>query len=1483
MTFCRRLPVTLLADDVGLGKTISAGLIVSELMVRRRVSRLLVICPSILCPQWIEELDSKFGIFGKEVRGQDLVRELRGNCPVVVTTYESASRYLEKIEAGHFDMLILDEAHKVRNLYGAKGKPQMPVRIHRALDNRLFKYVLMLTATPIQNRLWDLYSLIDCLTTAKGHRNPLGTDQEFKRQYINDPSRGARQLVPGREAAFRDILRQYIVRTRRQDAKLKFPTRQVRLFGVAPSAVEVQLQALVAGLIEKLNGLQQSSISRALFSSPQALALQLENMAQRDPGRWATAAREVRQVSDLDPPTAKLTGLLNIIDELRANKPHDWRLVIFTIRKETQQAIGRLLSKSDIPFGFIEGGRAASNQRTITAFRQPTPEINVIVSTDSGAEGINLQVANTVVNYDLPWNPMVVEQRIGRVQRLGAEHEHVVVFNLVVRGSAEEKVVARLMEKLQTISHTVGDIEAILESTASGQHDEAETFETQIRELVVKSLLGQNIQQATAMAERSIEAAQIMLEEQRHEIDATLGDLHDLHESGPPMPELKPVDPSTTPEDFILESLRVSGAKIEDKPGDMYTARWPGRAPERFTFDEEIWRNSTNTGIFMGTRPNLYMPGKPAFERMVQKWVDQAGHCVYDLQADERTHASAFARRWLTDSVEGASLLDVEIEDSRPTFAGSFLCKANAGNAVDSYEKIIAVNYRPRDHDQINIDFEDVAPMVPEALSVDKMFPALKDCAINAIREDPDIGEFSRFYQARLSEELDQAVVDRVRSHKVETDLRPHVYGEIVAVHGARYSVSRVGVTFSIDGQGRYKCSVEGIPATGQVITPPQFRRCEATDRSVPGPCLDRCEISGRIVLIHLLTESEDSGRRALQEHTAICEASGKRLLSDEVQISEVSGICAAHSHFDRSAISGRVALAEEMVRCAFADVCVLPDEIETSELSGKAFRKDQAVASALSGKRGHREEFTACAVSGDLVASDELAPSDVSGTMIRKDLLERSMKPPNRRGTPSEIATCEMTGKRLLLDEMEKSVVSNRLIDRDHLEVSEVSRRWALPEELATCTATGMRLLPDEMSESDLSGIRVQKELLSRSPVAGRLGLEDEFEACEITGARVLKDELLPSDLSGKRIRRDMVVLSPISGRQVHESEAVACEDGRRIPRDEVVQSDVSDKWCGQDVVAVSDRTGRRGAPDESVICEETKRRLLIDEAARCEVTDKLVGEDLLDRSERSGRRALKDLLVTCEVSGLRLLPDETSRCAVSGKRVDLELLAKSDESGAVGLKTLMERCAFSNSRVLPDELHKCEMTGDRVLQNILEPCAVTGRRARRDRMVQSGESGCWMLPDQAVRSVLDGKVGAPNEMLSCAWREGPILRSQSKICQRTGLTFSQDLIADSGEFEPLMELLNGGPGGDDASDIVSWLGQQNGKLLRRVKAVRSLTSPNGGVRALCAELRTMLGLKVRHAGVLIRDRGDRQIIGRVAIGHRGKEGWQVEQDVAV
>jgi SNF2 family DNA or RNA helicase len=308
ITFCRRLPVTLLADDVGLGKTISAGLVASELIARARVSRILIVCPKLLGPQWQSELQTKFDIPAVIATGKDVVSAEPQDAGAVITTYASARMHLANIPKDRFQMLVLDEAHKLRNLYGVDPPPQVAQRFRSALEERRFRYVLMLTATPIQNRLWDIYSLVDLLTVARGHQNPFGSEGMFARKFIADKRETARQLKEEAREDFRSIVYNYMSRVRRGDAKLYFPERLVQLHRVEPTPAELELIRVIAKPIQKLNRLSQIGILQALTSSPHALMARLVNMARNGTAQQELAAAVCSIVAGIDV-SANLAGL----------------------------------------------------------------------------------------------------------------------------------------------------------------------------------------------------------------------------------------------------------------------------------------------------------------------------------------------------------------------------------------------------------------------------------------------------------------------------------------------------------------------------------------------------------------------------------------------------------------------------------------------------------------------------------------------------------------------------------------------------------------------------------------------------------------------------------------------------------------------------------------------------------------------------------------------------------------------------------------------------------------------------------------------------------------------------------------------------------------------------------------------------------------------------------------------------------------------
>src|SRR5262249_37358487 len=227
---------------------------------------------------------------------------------------------------------------------------------------------------------------------------PFGSEGTFARKFIADHRGTARQLKPEAREEFRSIVYGYMSRVRRGDAKLYFPDRVVQLHRVAPTAEELELIRVIAKPIQKLNRLAQMSILQALTSSPHALMAQLTNMARNGTVPQDLAAPGCSIVGRMKS-SAKLKGLATLIDQMTRKNPDRWRMVVFTGRIETQTTIQEFLETRRLKVGIINGSSGQRNQDTIKRFWKNPPDCHVIVSTEAGSEGVNLQVANVLVNY----------------------------------------------------------------------------------------------------------------------------------------------------------------------------------------------------------------------------------------------------------------------------------------------------------------------------------------------------------------------------------------------------------------------------------------------------------------------------------------------------------------------------------------------------------------------------------------------------------------------------------------------------------------------------------------------------------------------------------------------------------------------------------------------------------------------------------------------------------------------------------------------------------------------------------------------------------------------------------------------------------------------------------------------------------------------------------------------------------------------------
>jgi len=458
----------LLADEVGLGKTIEAGIIMKELIERGLVRTVLVLTPASLTEQWREELSDKFGEAFTIMNTPDDWRAVqdaeRGRW---LTSLDRAKlkQHSEQILAREYDLLIVDEAHKLKNRSTLAWKFVNQIRK---------RYVLMLTATPVQNDLLELYSLITILSPGQ-----LGTVRAFRRHFLDNTDK----RLPKNAPALRGLLNDVMIRNRRSKVNVAFPRRRAAIYHLTLSEAEWQLYADVTDYIrrsirhadnDKYLRLTLTILQRELSSSPQAVAATLRKMV--DDRAYGDASRaEMRDflaLADSIPVGRKLHAVHEILQKFPG------KFLIFTEYRQTLHTIVNQLQEWGInAVGFHGGLSITQKEAAVAAFRAHEEEVGmrVLVGTESGAEGRNLQFCHQLINYDLPWNPMRVEQRIGRLHRLGQTQE-VTIFNLSCNETIEAHVIDLLARKIRMFELVIGELDLIL-----GNIEGAKSFEDLLR------------------------------------------------------------------------------------------------------------------------------------------------------------------------------------------------------------------------------------------------------------------------------------------------------------------------------------------------------------------------------------------------------------------------------------------------------------------------------------------------------------------------------------------------------------------------------------------------------------------------------------------------------------------------------------------------------------------------------------------------------------------------------------------------------------------------------------------------------------------------------------------------------------------------------------------------------------------------------------------------------------------------------------------
>lgn len=467
----------LLADEVGMGKTVEAGAILKELMLRGRVARALILVPAALVRQWHAELRQHCHVHPclhpHPAHGWD-------RAEVVLAPLETArlEPHAQAIAASPWDLVIVDEAHRLKRR-GSAGFRLIATLRKRAL--------VLVSATPVHNDLGELFNLVSLLRPGQ-----LGTPRAFRHEFTLGPR------LPRDPVRLRRLVHEVMVRTRRIDAGIVLPERRVEHVATPFSPDERELYEELLVLLRAVaahdhrlhaarapghgpsGGRSQQDgsgraaliggmILRELTSSPGAVASTLGRLARQPPSlAWQRHVHDVERLARgagrlaRADPGCKIRWLVAFA--AREHLPPGSVVAFTQFLATATEAAGRLQAagvRAELFTGTMTGDE---RERALRAFRQETP---VLVSTDAGSEGHNLQFARMVVHLDLPWNPMRVEQRIGRVHRLG-QTRRVEAVHLAVPGTIEEYLLALIYEKLGMFREVVGDLDEVVAAVPGG-------------------------------------------------------------------------------------------------------------------------------------------------------------------------------------------------------------------------------------------------------------------------------------------------------------------------------------------------------------------------------------------------------------------------------------------------------------------------------------------------------------------------------------------------------------------------------------------------------------------------------------------------------------------------------------------------------------------------------------------------------------------------------------------------------------------------------------------------------------------------------------------------------------------------------------------------------------------------------------------------------------------------------------------------------
>jgi hypothetical protein len=450
----------LLADEVGLGKTIEALMVTDELRLRGLVKRVLVLTPTTLVSQWIAEITDKFGI------PEDRILELRsgagfselGSHVFAVGSYDVLKRVdnREPLLKASFDLIIVDEVQNLLSKEQNKTAP-LPRRGYELVSGISKKYVLLLSATPIQNTIVDLYEIVNLLRPGQLMRWSEFAGRFIAGYDVRQDGRRFPRIRRGEE--LRKLLTEVVIRNTRDRVLTtgRFPRRTAARFPVRLSEEERELyERLRIQISEATAGGRASArvleLAEALSSSPAAFVERARARGNKlQVGEIAARAEALGDFS------SKLPEVRRILDVFVRGQGR--KAIIFSHFAASRRILGEALAHDYDTRVFHRGVGNVERLALLRAFERSG---EVLVVDDSAAVGLNLQFCDLLINFDLPWNPFLIEQRIGRVQRIGQRSEDVVIANLQVLETIDEVKLDVCEAKLKMFEGVFGSAPTVL-------------------------------------------------------------------------------------------------------------------------------------------------------------------------------------------------------------------------------------------------------------------------------------------------------------------------------------------------------------------------------------------------------------------------------------------------------------------------------------------------------------------------------------------------------------------------------------------------------------------------------------------------------------------------------------------------------------------------------------------------------------------------------------------------------------------------------------------------------------------------------------------------------------------------------------------------------------------------------------------------------------------------------------------------------------